>query len=425
MTRTTTRTLPSPSAHPVWGHLGRFGTDPLALLSEGAELGPLFELRLPRRPAIVGSTPGWNRFVLRDLDTFRSRGSLPNLVPHLAGGVILTDAPAHRSRREQLDTPFRDIEGLRRRVRAAVDARVPAGRFEALGWAIETVKAMLNAAMFSSRFPARLLDEYLRPLEEGMPSALVPRPLARRAVRRELARQLRARRDQLEEPVDGGKGGAGGAGVGDLASALAEVPGAAEELRIGLAAGFDTTAHTLAWCLWYLGEHPQWQHPDRRRAAVDEVLRLHPPGFLSSRKAAADTAFDGVDIPRGTLVFASPLLTNRRPELWDEPDRFDPTRFERGIRGWSYLPFSAGPRTCLGVHLARLMLDEALDAVLKQPLRAVDGDPAPHAAVTIAPTGPLHLIRGRAASAPPEATPSSLPERSPRPASPPDTGVRP
>lgn len=411
---TTARSLPSPAAHAVWGHLGRFGTDPLGLLREGAELGPLFELRLPRRPAIVGSTPAWNRFVLRDLDTFRSRGSLPSLIPHLAGGVILTDAPAHRPRREQLDTPFRDVEGLRRRVRAAVDARVPSGRFEALGWAIETVKAMLNAAMFSERFPARLLNDYLRPLEEGMPSALIPRPLTRRAVRRELATQLRMRRDQPD-----------GAGGGDLAAALVEVPGAAEELRIGLAAGFDTTAHTLAWCLWYLGGHRQWQRPDRRRAAVDEVLRLHPPGFLSSRKTAADTDFDGLTIPRGTLVFTSPLLTNRRPELWDAPDRFDPSRFERGVRAWSYLPFSAGPRTCLGVHLARLMVDEALDAVLQQPLQALDGDPAPHAAVTIAPTGPLHLIRGRAATAPLEATSASAPESSARDTPPSDSGVRP
>lgn len=403
-TTSTTTTLPSPPGHPVWGHLGRFAEDPVALLREGASLGPLFELRLPRRPAIVGTSPAWNRFVLRDLETFRSRGSLPSLVPHLAGGVILTDAPAHRSRRQQLDPPFRDIEGLRRRVRAAVDARVPSGDFEALGWSIETVKAMLNAAMFSGGFPAGLLDDYLRPLEQGVPSALIPRPLVRRAVRRELAVQLRARQDRTGP--DGGS---------DLASALAHVPDAVEELRVGLAAGFDTTAHTLAWCLWYLGSHAAWQPVERRRAAVDEVLRLHPPGFLSSRKTAVTTAFEGVVIAQGTHVFTSPLLTNRLPELWDEPDRFDPGRFERGVRGWSYLPFSAGPRTCLGAHLARLLIDEALDAVLQEPLRAIDGDPSPHAGITIAPTGPLHLLRGHH----PAAAPTS-----PSPPSP-DPGVRP
>jgi cytochrome P450 len=392
-----TAPLPSPDAHPVWGHLGRFGTDPVALLREGAALGPLFELRLPRRPAIVGTTPAWNRLVLRDTATFRSRGSLPTLVPHLAGGVILTDAPAHRTRRAQLDTPFRDVEGLRRQVRAAVEPRVPTGEFEALGWAIATVKAMLNAAMFSGRFPARLLDDYLRPLEQGMPSALIPRPLARRAVRRELVAQLQERRAPHAR--------AHGAESGDLADALAGVPGAVEELRVGLAAGFDTTAHTLAWCLWYLGREPEWQHPDRRRSAVDEVLRLHPPGFISSRKTADTTVFEGIIIPRGTHVFASPLLTNRSPELWDEPDRFDPTRFERGVQGWSYLPFSAGPRTCLGAHLARLLLDEALDAVLQQPLRSLRGDPSPHAGVTIAPTGPLHVLRGRRPSQAPTQTP--------------------
>jgi cytochrome P450 len=409
--------IPSPDAHPVWGHLGRFGTDPLALLREGAALGPLFELRLPRRPALVGVTPSWNRFVLRDPETFRSRGSLPSLVPHLAGGIIVTDAPAHRSRRAQLDTPFRDVEGLRRRVRAAIEPLLPSGPFEGLGWAIETVKAMLNAAMFSGRFPPELLDDYLRPLEQGMPSALIPRPLTRRAVRRELAAQVTARRshrpaDPTHRPADPTHRPADPTRESrDLAGALAEVPGAVEELRVGLAAGFDTTAHTLAWSLWYLGREPQWQHPERRRAAIDEVLRLHPPGFISARKTARTTVFEGVTIQRGTHVFASPLLTNRSPDLWDEPETFDPTRFERGVQGWSYLPFSAGPRTCLGMHLARLLLDEALDAVLQLPLRALDGDPSPHAGVTIAPTGPLHLVR--------EPTPR------PRPTRPFDPGARP
>jgi cytochrome P450 len=95
------------------------------------------------------------------------------------------------------------------------------------------------------------------------------------------------------------------------------------------------------------------------------------------------------------MVFYSPMLTHRRPELWHEPERFDPGRFAGGIKAWTYIPFSAGQRTCLGTHLARLMLDEALDVILSRPLHAVSGDPSPTAAVTIAPRGPLTLRRGR------------------------------
>lgn len=371
--------LPSPAGHPVHGHLGRWGTEPLALLEEGAALGPTFELRLPRSPAVVGTSPTWNRFVLREGETFVARRSLVTLVPHLRGGIITTDAPDHRPRRVVLEPRYRDVGHLRERVRDAVRALEPGDEFDGLEWALRVVPAMLNAALFSGRFPTDLLATYLHPLEQGMPAALVPRPRARHAVRRELARQLRLRRDDPS--------------VDDLAAGLAHVPGAVEELRVGLAAGFDTSAHTLAWALWYLGTHPDWQTPERRRAAIDEVLRLHPAGFIGSRRVARDTEFEGTPLPAGTLVFYSPMLTHRRPELWTEPDRFDPTRFEAGIRAWTYIPFSAGQRTCLGTHLARLMLDEALDVVLQRPLHAVDGDPTPVAAVTIAPRGPLRLRR--------------------------------
>ena len=256
--------LPSPAGHPLHGHLGRWGTEPLALLEEGAALGPLFQLRLPRRPAVVGTSPAWNRFVLRDGDTFVARRSMAALVPHLRGGIITTDAPQHRPRRVVLEPRYRHVDHLRSRVRDAVRAVAPADEFDGLAWALRAVPAMLNAALFSGRFPADLLAHYLHPLEQGMPSALVPRPLARRAVRRELTRQLRLRRDDPS--------------IDDLAAGFAHVPGAVEELRVGLAAGFDTSAHTLAWALWYLGRHPDWQTADRRRPAVDEVLRLHPQG---------------------------------------------------------------------------------------------------------------------------------------------------
>ncbi|MFA9445381.1 cytochrome P450 [Egicoccus sp. AB-alg6-2] len=376
--------LPSPVGHPVHGHLGRWGTEPIALLEEGAALGPVFELRLPRRPALVGSSPAWNRFVLRDGDTFVARRSMAALVPHLRGGIITTDAPAHRPRRVVLEPRYRDVDGLRARVRASLDSVAPPDEFDALQWAMRAVPVMLNAALFSGRFPPSLLATYLHPLEQGMPHALLPRPRARRAVRRELARQLQRRR---KEP-----------GTDDLAAAMAGVPGAVEELRVGLAAGFDTSAHTLAWALWYLASYPEWQPQSRRRAAVDEVLRLHPPGFIGSRRVARNTTFEDVPLRAGTLVFYSPLLTHRRPELWTHPDRFDPTRFETGIRAWTYIPFGAGQRTCLGTHLARLMLDEAIDLVLQRPLHAGHGDPSPVAAVTIAPRGPLPVIRGRVAA---------------------------
>jgi cytochrome P450 len=108
--------LPEPRGFPVFGHLPRWAASPLELLEEGARLGPVFGLRLGLR-AVVGTSPAWNRLVLGDLETFRSRGSLSGVVPYLAGGVILTDAPAHKARRAELNAPYHrgSLEALRAR----------------------------------------------------------------------------------------------------------------------------------------------------------------------------------------------------------------------------------------------------------------------------------------------------------------------
>jgi hypothetical protein len=68
-------TLPAPRTDVGIGHLGRWGRDPLGLIEEGARLGPVFKLKLWRRTTL-GYSPAWNRFVLGDLETFRSKRRL-------------------------------------------------------------------------------------------------------------------------------------------------------------------------------------------------------------------------------------------------------------------------------------------------------------------------------------------------------------
>jgi hypothetical protein len=73
-------TLPAPRPDFGIGHLGRWARDPLGLIEEGARLGPVFKLKLWRRTTL-GYSPAWNRFVLGDLETFRSQGSMSGLTP--------------------------------------------------------------------------------------------------------------------------------------------------------------------------------------------------------------------------------------------------------------------------------------------------------------------------------------------------------
>lgn len=374
------QTLPSPAAHPYAGHFPRWGRAPLELLEEGARLGKLFALRLGV-PAVVGYSPDWNKRLLGDTATFVSAGGFSAVVPHLAGGVILTDAPGHKVRKGELNRPFSKgaLETLRGRVKIALDKVRPSGEFDALAWADKAALAMLNAAYFSGEFPSPALHTYLAPLRAPFPAPMWPRPLLFARTGAELRRLARRR-------LEGGGD--------DLLAHLARLPGGLTEARVSLAAAHDTTTHTLAWALWLLARHPEWRTAEGLAPLLKETLRLYPSGWIGSRRTARPVDFGGTHLPRGTLALYSPYLSGRDPDLWDAAEAFRPQRWESSPPAWSYLPFGGGARLCLGVHLANLLLTEALALFLDGDLIAIRGDPTPLPGVTIGPRGPL-VVRYR------------------------------
>lgn len=378
-------TFASPRTQPLVGHLGRWGTDPLALLEEGAGLGPVFTLRL-WRPAVVGCSPAWNRFVLGDLDTFRSRGSLSGLSPYLAGGVVRSDLPAHRALRAHLNPGFhrRSIAVLGPAVREVVEAYLPTGRFDAVEWSAAVTRAVLTQTFFGGTFPAALLEDFLAPLDTKPPGPFLRHP-------RLFARMNRAITAALVH-----------ADPDTLAATFATMHDGVEQARVALGAAYDTTAHTMAWLLWHLAD-PATTGPGAGAHLVDhtvsETLRLYPSGWLGSRVAIRPIDFDGTTIAAGSLVFYSPYLTHRDPALWADPLTFRPERFAAPLPAWGYLPFSAGARTCLGASLATLILRTVGHALHGQ-LAPVKGVQTVRAGLTLAPSGPLVLRRRSDARAP-------------------------
>jgi cytochrome P450 len=378
--------LAEPPGLPALGHLWQWTVSPLRLLEAGARTGPVFRLRL-WRPALVGYRPDWNRAILSDLTTFRSRGSLSGLSPYLAAGIVRTDAPHHRPARRGLSSHFsaRALTVLEGRLAAVAEASRPRGDFEALSWSAALVQDMLNVALFGGALPAGLLSRFLRPLHRGLPVPMLPRPHAFRRMDAAIAAAL-------ADPVPGSI-------AAHLAAAADAAPGGCraagqetvENLRVALAAGYDTTSHTLAWAVWHLAGHPTWRDPEVLPVFIDEILRRYPAGWLGSRVAARDCTAAGVEVAAGTLVLYSPYLTHTDPSLWDDPYLIRPERFTSGRPAWSYLPFAAGPRTCLGAHLARLMLRTALTPLCQGDLAQAGGDPAIAAGITLRPRGPLHL----------------------------------
>lgn len=152
-----------------------------------------------------------------------------------------------------------------------------------------------------------------------------------------------------------------------------------DELMTLFLAGHETTASALTWT-WYLlsqypdvalrwhieldtvlnGRAPTWDDLPQlpyTLQIIKESLRLYPPAYMIARQAQRPLFIGSYTIPKGWTLMLSPYAIHRRPDLFSEPERFNPDRFapeaEQPPR-YAYLPFGAGPRVCLGRQFAMM-----------------------------------------------------------------------
>jgi cytochrome P450 len=237
-----------------------------------------------------------------------------------------------------------------------------------------------------------LLNEHVR--RRGMNPLRLPRRVPAPAQVR-AARAQRALYRVVDEIID--RRSRGSASDRDLISLLLAArdpetgaPMSDQEIRdqvlIFLLAGHETTSTALTFTVHLLGRHPDTQeavhgeiadvlggrtpHADDiarltlTEMAVKEAMRLYPPAYGLGRIAEHEVTISGYRIPAGSIVLLSPWATHRRPDLWPEPQRFDPARFESAAEQarprYAYFPFSGGLRGCIGGHFA---MTEAVVAI--------------------------------------------------------------
>lgn len=193
-----------------------------------------------------------------------------------------------------------------------------------------------------------------------------------------------------------------------------------DEMLTMLVAGHETTATALTWAWGLLDAHPDVAatlHTEldtmlagRRptvadlpqlaytRMIVDETLRLYPPVYILSRHVAAEDSIGGYRIPKGAAVDISPYVVHRHPAFWDEPERFMPERFspERTAarHKYAYIPFSTGPRMCIGNTFALMEATLVLATIAQRfrPRLADGALPGVMPLVTLRPRGGMPMV---------------------------------
>jgi cytochrome P450 len=184
-----------------------------------------------------------------------------------------------------------------------------------------------------------------------------------------------------------------------------------------IAAGHETTASSLAWAADFVHRDPQVRRRlvegirDQPRpldpeavarlpylgAVCAETLRLNPVAPMIGRTLARGMSLLGYELPAGVSVGVAVLLAHRRPEVYPEPDRFQPERFlGRSYTPFEYLPFGGGARRCLGAAFAEYEMKLVLATVLAEHDLELASDAPPRPEVrntTIGPGGGVPMLR--------------------------------
>lgn len=405
------RRAPGPVGSLLLGSLGRVRVEPLRFFLEAwGEFGDVVRLRLGWFTAHLILHPEAVQQVLQENHrNYDKRTPGFNMIRLALGNGLLTSEGEFWRRQRRIAQPAFHKERLRHfgavmtgLTEATVEGwRQPAARGETIDVAAEMMRLTLkiiSRTMFSVELSAevdvfghsvQVAQQYLNRRLTSV-SSLVPMferlPTRRnREFRRALGGGDALIRAQIEERRRSD------ARPSDLLTMLIEARD--EETGEGMtdqqlrdeiitifSAGHETTANTLTWTWYLLSKHPEVRRRlsselDRvlggrvpviddlprleyATCVIKEAMRLYPPAWIISRRAVARDQLGGYDIPAGSLVLLSPWVTHRHSLFWDNPEGFEPERFEparaAALPRYAYFPFGGGPRLCIGNNFAMM-----------------------------------------------------------------------
>jgi len=413
-------TAPRRRVIPFVGQTLAYFHDPLATLIHHYDtFGPVSDYKFIGRPWTMMLGPDASEIVLRNADkAFENAGGWGYLIgPFFDRGLMLLDFEEHHHHRRILQEAF-----TRPRIADYTSTLGPAIAAGLDGWStsedfraypalkdltldLATQIFMGGADVADSDELARVNQAFIDCVQAGLGFIRVPLPGTR------WRRGLRGRR-VLEEffrrhiPARRASTGT------DLFSALCHIEtddghrlsddDVVNHMIFLLMAAHDTSTITVTTMMQQLGQHPEWQERCRAESmalpmhpsldeldtltslnlVMKECLRLVPPVPGMARQAVKDTEVLGHHVPAGRRVTVGVHLTHHMPELWPDPERFDPERFaddrrEDKVHRYAWQPFGGGVHKCIGLYFGTVEVTMIVHQLLRRFEWSIDQDYVP------------------------------------------------
>ena len=401
-------TPPKPSSRPdrvsLWRYMKLFRQDIISAQPARLYRAWMAEFRTPFFRSYLVNQPELVKTVLnkRPDDFPKSNRISEGLRPLLGHSVFLTNGAVWKRQRRIIDPAF---EGGRLRetfpamwaASVAAAMRLPDGIVEIEEHTSHAAADVIFRALFSIPIEdaiASAVFKEFRTFQRSQPilnlAAFVPMPkwIPRPFPRNTRASAARIRKligqlvDSRAEQI------AAGTAPDDLATKIMTTRDPetgdtfspdemVDQVAIFFLAGHETSAAALAWALYLVALYPDWQDKVAAEAqALDvcefavmskmpitrdvfrEALRLYPPVPMMVREAACPESFRDRNLQRGSQIVISPWHLHRHERLWNNPDEFDPSRWQtengKTCQRDAYIPFSSGARVCSGAGFAMI-----------------------------------------------------------------------
>ena len=408
MIREVSYAVPDDDPARSWGHLAEMRVDPIGLFQRVYdECGDIGRFRLADRDVVlVHGAEAQEQFFRAPDSTLDQAAAYPFMTPIFGKGVVFDASPEERQQMLKNQALRGDMmRGHASTIEAEINRMVAAwgdeGEIDLLDWFAELTIYTTSACLIGKPFREELDSSFARhyhDLERGTDALAYVDPY----MDIESFRIRDAARERLVELVQGIidhrlERGTVAREDRDLLDVLISIDMSADYITgifiSMMFAGHHTSSGTASWALIELMRHPETMaavvkeldelYADgaevsfqalrsipQLEAALKETLRLHPPLIILMRVVQEEIELAGHTIPPGTVVAASPRVSNRIASDFPQPDSFDPGRYidprqEDLQNRWTWIPFGAGKHRCVGNAFAMMQMKAIFSVILR------------------------------------------------------------